>query len=370
MRRRILVTGAGSGPSNNLMRSLLHKEPATVLFGCHSDRFTLKKSSAQRNFLLPSLDLDEAGFEQALRCVVESAGVELIMPGGDRDARALASIHERAALPCRLFLPAVKTIDLCQDKCALSLFLRERGIPAPRTYALSDGASLSEAWRALAPRELAWCRIRRGFASRGATKVRDLEQAWSWISYWHTMRGIPVNEFTLSEFLPGRDFNIQGLWSGGEVRLIKMCERLSYLNADHHPSGMASTPALAKTVWEPAAIATCLAALRAIDAEAQGVFSVDLKEDADGVACITEINAGRFCMITNIHDLTGRHNMAATYVRLAFGEATGIDDPCDRSGENYLVRDLDTLPAVLPADALFDGIERVQAAGIGVESRS
>jgi carbamoyl-phosphate synthase large subunit len=154
---------------------------------------------------------------------------------------------------------------------------------------------------------------------------------------------------------------VQALCSKGRLVLIKMCERLSYLNADHHPSGMASTPAVAKTVWEPAAIETCHAALRAIDSEATGVFSLDLKEDENGVACITEINAGRFCMITNIHDFTGRHNMAATYVKLALGEPADVDDPYDAAGEHYLVRDLDTLPTILPAGALFEGIERVQA---------
>jgi ATP-grasp domain len=360
MSRRLLVTGAGTGPSNNLMRSLMHGDPSSVLVGCHSDRFMLKKSPAQRNFLVPPLDADEG--ERALRSVVERAGVELVVPGSDADARALAAIRERQALACRSFLPALKTIDACQDKYELSRFLRERGIPAPRTYALTNRDSVAQAWRALEPRDLAWCRIRRGFASRGATKVRDAEQAWSWISYWHTMREVPVEDFTLSEFLPGRDYNVLGLWSGGRLALIKMCERLSYLNAEHHPSGMASTPALAKTVWEPAAIEACEAAIGALDAGASGVFSFDLKENEAGVPCITEINAGRFCMITNIHDLTGCHNTAQSYVRLAFGEATGIEDPYDRAGEHYLVRDLDTLPAVLSADELFEGIETVQAA--------
>jgi hypothetical protein len=358
MSKRILVTGAGSGPSNNLMRSLTLGAPAHVLLGCHSDRFMLKKSPAARNFLLPPLDANEgAGL---LAQVLESAQIDLVMPGNDRDALALAAMRARGPLAARTLLPKLKTIEICQDKCALSLILRERGIPAPRTFALSDRESLAAAWDSLAFPGLAWCRIRRGFASRGATKVRDVEQAWSWISYWHTMRGTPVEEFTLCEFLPGRDFNVQGLWRDGTLRLIKMCERLSYLNADHHPSGMASTPALAKTVWEPAVIETCEAALHLIDDQATGVFSFDLKEDEAGVACITEINAGRFCMITNIHDFTGRHNMAATYVRLAFGERTDIDHPYDDAGEHYLVRDLDTLPTILPADALFEGIERVE----------
>lgn len=360
------MTGAGTGPSNNLMRSLVQADASTYLVGCHSDRFVLKKSPAQRNFLIAQLDTGEervdAGLNCALRSVVESAQVDLVIPGNDRDARALAATQEREALPCRTFLPALKTIDMCQDKCVLSLFLRERGIPAPRTYALTDAESVAEAWRALDPPEMAWCRIRRGFASRGATKVRDAAQAWNWISYWHTMRGVPVEEFTLCEFLPGRDYNVQGLWSEGRLVLIKMCERLSYLNADQQPSGMASTPALAKTVWEPAAIDACQAALRAIDGSAHGVFNFDLKENEAGVPCITEINAGRFAMITNLYDLTGRHNMAASYVRVAFGEPTGIDDPYDDAGEHYLVRDLDTLPTILCVDELFERIERVETA--------
>jgi hypothetical protein len=359
---RVLVTAAGSGPSNNLMRSVLHGIPGAILIGCHSDRFILKKSPAQRNFLLPPLDTREgrAGLEQ----VVKAAQASLVIPGNDRDARALASLRQRRRLSARMYLPALRTIELCQDKGALSVFLRNHGVAAPRTCALSDRQSLARAWAALDRPELAWCRIRRGFASRGATMVRDVEQAWAWISYWNAMRGVPVADFTLSEYLPGRDFNVLGIWSNGRLVVIKMCERLSYLNAEHHPSGMASTPALAKTVWESAAIATCEAALQAIDGTATGVFSIDLKENDAGVACITEVNAGRFCMITNIHDFTGRYNVAATYVRLALGQNPGIEDPYDRCGEYYLVRDLDTLPTVLSADALFDGIERPQATRI------
>jgi hypothetical protein len=362
MSRRILITSAGSGTCNNLMRSLVHEDPSIVLIGCNSDRFVLKQSPAQRNFLLPPFDPDEGlspAFDEPLRSVLATASVDLIIPGNDRDALALAGMHTRTPLPCRTFLPALETIALCQDKYALTVLLRDRDIPVPRTCPVSDRTSLIEAWRALAPGELAWCRIRRGAASRGATKVRDADQAWDWISYWHTMRGVPVEDFTLSEFLPGRDYNVQGLWSGGRLILIKMCERLSYLNADQQPSGMASTPALAKTVWEPSAIAACEAAIGAIDPGAHGVFNFDLKENEAGIPCITEINAGRFAMITNIYDLTGRHNMAASYARLACGEAVSIADPYDDPGEYYLVRELDTLPGIFGIDELFEGIEGV-----------
>jgi carbamoyl-phosphate synthase large subunit len=87
------------------------------------------------------------------------------------------------------------------------------------------------------------------------------------------------------------------------------------------------------------------------------VFFLDIKESADGRPCITEINAGRFATITNIHDLTGKHNMAETYVRLALGEPVKLRAARDYAEDHYLVRSVDTLPKVVTGDALFEGIE-------------
>jgi carbamoyl-phosphate synthase large subunit len=353
---------AGSGPSNNLMRSLLRHDPTTVLIGCNSDRFALKQSPATQNFLIPFPDPDNHStdaFEKSLQSIVECTGVDLVIPGNDRDALVLAQLNDRAALACRSFLPAAKTLALCQDKYALNVTLSSGGIPVPPTYPVFDRTSLFEAWQAIGPRELAWCRIRRGAASRGATMVRDADQAWNWISYWHTMRGVPIEDFTLSEFLPGRDYNVQGVWHNGCLVLLKMCERLSYLGADQQPSGMASTPALAKTVWVPTAIDACKAAINVIDRSPHGIFNFDLKESEEGIPCITEINAGRFAMITNLYDLTGRSNMAAIFMRLGCGEHVNIENPHDDAGEFYLVRDLDNVPSVFHADEFFEGIDEV-----------
>ena len=44
MRRRLLITGAGTGASNNLVRSLRGGDPSLRIVGVNSDRFVLKKS--------------------------------------------------------------------------------------------------------------------------------------------------------------------------------------------------------------------------------------------------------------------------------------------------------------------------------------
>jgi hypothetical protein len=351
--RRVLVTGAGTGISNNLIRSLTAGDPSLFIVGCHADRFVLKKSLAKRNHLVPAFD--HPGFADRLCHLIDAERIDLLVPDHDPAVRAIAALRDR--IPCRLFLPRTDTIELCEDKYALTVLLRTHGIPAPLTYEVTDRASVEEIFRKLARSSRLWCRIRNGSGSRGATPVKSPEQAWAWISYWQDMRRVPARDFTLSEFLPGRDFNVQGLWQEGTPVLLKMCERLSYFEGANRPSGMSSTPALAKTVLEPRALQSCIEAIRQLDPAASGVFNFDLKEDPSGVACLTEINAGRFAMITNIYDFTGVHNMAATYVRLAFGERVKIRELYDIAQDYYLVRDLDTEPGIFPVDQLFQDFE-------------
>jgi hypothetical protein len=110
-------------------------------------------------------------------------------------------------------------------------------------------------------------------------------------------------------------------------------------------------------VRAPAVVEASLAAVRAIDAHATGAFSVDLKENDEGCPLVTEINVGRFLTGTSIFDLTGKHNMSLTYVRLALGEPVSISEIYDVVEDYYMVRDLDALPDIFHAASLGEGIE-------------
>ena len=349
---RVLIPAAGSGPSNNLIRSLRAGAPSLELIGYHADRFVLKKSPADRNYLIPPVS--RPAFAAALRRLVEIEQIDLLIPSGDQDV-ALAS-RLRHELSCRVFLPRAELIDLCQDKYRLTVFLGERGLPVPLTYPVADLQDVADAFTKLPPASRLWCRTRSGADSRGATPVADAGQARSWISYWQEMRGVPASAFTLCEYLPGRDFACQSLWKDGRLVLIKTYERIDYFGGDSRPSGVASQSALARTVVDPRVVETSVGAIRALGDDVSGAFDVDLKEGADGVPRITEINAGRFISGASLFDFSGKHNMAATYVRLALDEPVEIADPYDAVEDHYMVRDLDTLPGIFSADELFEGI--------------
>ncbi len=293
-------------------------------------------------------------FAESLRRVIKGEKVDLVIPNSDHEVDVISRL--RLKLPCHTFLPERPAVELCQDKYALGVFLESRGVPVAVTYPVTDPASIGAAFRRLAPRSPLWCRMRAGAGSMGATPVGTPEQALGWIRYWEDMRGVSPGSFTLSEYLPGRDFACQSLWRDGQLILIKTVERLSYFGGWNRASGVSSIAALAKTVLEPRVVDVSARAIRALGTRVSGAFSVDLKENADGVPCVTEINAGRFITMMNLFDLAGKHNMSLTYVRLALGEPVEIREEYDTVSDYYFVRDVDTVPGIFHADELFEGI--------------
>jgi carbamoyl-phosphate synthase large subunit len=353
MGRHILITRAGTGAADNLIRSLRAGDRDLHVIGCHHDRFALRQSTADANYLIhpPS----HPAFIASLRHVVESARIDLLLPTTDADVRALADVAD--TLACRLFLPQRSVIELCQDKHDLAAFLRVRNVPAPLTHAVPSLNGVDEVFRRLAPPVPLWCRVRRGSGALGATPVHSSQQAQDWIRWWGEIGAIPAESFTLSAYLPGRSFSAQSLWKDGRMIVVKTFERLSPFVGGGQPSGVSSVAALARTVREPDIAQVCTAAIRALDEHASGVYCFDLKGDRDGTPCITEINAGRFAAMTNIYDLSGEHNMAVTYVRLAMARATGVRNVHDFADNVYFVRSVDTTPVVMDGSAIFKDIE-------------
>ena len=207
--------------------------------------------------------------------------------------------------------------------------------------------------------EWLWVRLKGGSGSKGATRVQNYEQALFWIKYWNEVRGVPIDQFLVSEFLPGRDLAVQSTWKNGELKLMKIAERLSYYGGDARPSGMSSSPQLAKTLYDKTVLDMCQKVALTIDPAPNGNFNFDLKQNLKGEFCFTEVNIGRFCMITPIFDLTGKHNMIDTYVKLAFDEEIKIENVFDIEEEMYLIRELDTEPLILSGEEVEKRVHRI-----------
>src|SRR5262245_19254504 len=78
MGKRLLLTSAGTAASNNVVRSLRTADTPFHIIGCHDDRFILKRSTVDRQHLVPaSTRLD---FVAALRQLIKAADIDLVIP--------------------------------------------------------------------------------------------------------------------------------------------------------------------------------------------------------------------------------------------------------------------------------------------------
>jgi len=139
---RILLTGAGSGAANSLMRDLRAGDAHLDFVGCSSDRFALAKSSADRNYLVDPTDRPE--YVAGLRRIVVEGRIDLVIPTSDADVMVIA--RARRLLPARVFLPSVETVEQCQDKYHLACRLLAQGVPAPRTCSITELADVERAF--------------------------------------------------------------------------------------------------------------------------------------------------------------------------------------------------------------------------------
>ena len=352
---RVLVSGAGTGSAGNVIRALRAITPMPHVVGVNHDRFTLKVSAADRNYLCPAPAAKE--FIGSILEVIKREQVNVVMPTDDHVVKALSDARDR--FPIELLLPRRKTIDVCQDKFVLSEFLRGRGIRSPRTYEVKSLRGIDKIFTKFARGDLLWCRARHGSRSLAAAPVATVEQARSWITQWHDLRGVRISDFTLGEYLPGRHVIVQSVWCNGDLLRAQATEVLGYFAAGNNPSGVFSLSCLAKTVVASEALQTTLAAVRALERHPTGAFFVELKETADGVPAITEINAGRFPSGVTTLLAVGKDNMVALFASAAAGKAVTAAEPLGSAMEYYLVRDIDSEPAVFSTAELLEGIRPV-----------
>jgi carbamoylphosphate synthase large subunit len=326
--------------------------PAPVIVGAHHDRFTIRSSLADLNYVVPVPTSTE--FVDAVLDIVERDRINLIMGTDETVVKVLSDARDR--FPFDLLLPRRETIDLCQDKYALNVFFRDRDIPVPRFYEVGSLDDLEGIFARFEGDGVLWCRARRGSGSVGATAVTNVDQARSWIAQWQDLRGIKVTDFTLGEYLPGRHYTVTSVWYRGRPLLAQTIEILSYFVGGNNPSGTSSMPNLSKTVVAPEVLRICFDAVRAIEDCPSGVINVELKETLDGHPVITEINAGRFPACTTTLLAAYPTNMIEVFARAATGEIMSVSEPHGTVQEHYLVQDIDCLPRVFAASVLLEGL--------------
>lgn len=207
------------------------------------------------------------------------------------DSLVLWVTQNRDGWSAKTLLPDEGTIWACQDKFSTSLAWWRQGLrelpPVRLCEPWPDHIKLAIDTFGLP----FWLRATKGAGAKGAIKVTRGDQAFHWLRFWQA-RDADI-EWVAEEYLPGRDLAWSSVWCDGELVTSFARERLEYLYPHLTPEGLTGTPTVARIVCADEINASAEAAVLAVDASPNGIYSVDLKEDASGRPRATEINAGR-----------------------------------------------------------------------------
>ncbi len=313
---RILVTGAGGPAGINFVECLRMSKRPFHIVGADINRWHLELPRVDDRYVVPRADNDR--YVPTLKRIIDREEIDVLHAQPDVEVEVIS--EHRDEFEARMFLPSKETIRICHDKMGTQTLLRSADVPVPRSHNVERIGDVSEIMARLSRNgSQVWLRAVRGAGSRAAIPVRTPRQAGDWIHYWSTMKDLRAADFMMAEFLPGREYAFQSLWRNGNIVTSACRMRLEYLFGHLTISGQSSSPSVAVTVHDEGVNRIATRAVKAVDSKATGVFCLDLKENADGRPCVTEINAGRFFTTSNFFARLGA-NMPLDLVRLALGE--------------------------------------------------
>jgi len=219
---------------------------------------------------------------------VNEIDADVVIPQPDRLTLGLAD--NREGVNAATFLPDRRVIALCQDKFEAGLCWRRAGLRTDRIE-LVDGDPRYH--RTRFPEYPFWLRARHGAGAKAAVRVREWQEAANWIGFWRYHVSPAHIDFTAEAFLPGRDLAWSSIWYQGDLVCSFTRERLEYIYPGLTPEGLTGTPVRARIIHDDGVNQIAPECVYAVDEKPHGIYSVDLREDEDGVPRPTEINAGR-----------------------------------------------------------------------------
>jgi biotin carboxylase len=344
----VLVLGAGGSAAANVIDALRRTPRGYRIVGADASPVKLHLSRADDRVVVPRADA--AGYIDAVTCAVERWSCDVVHAQPDPEVLAIGAARQR--IGARTYLPPQDVLELAGDKLRFAEQMRTAGVTVPEAATYESDASVVEITDALLQRhERVWVRARVGAGARASLPVRTGRQAEAWIRWWIDERGMHASDFMVSEMLPGREFAYQSVWQDGMLVAGQARERVEYLYGHLTPSGQTSTPAVARTVDEPAVDDLAIRAIRALDPVPRGAYCVDIKESATGVPNITEINAGRFFTTSNFFAAAGL-NMPDMLIRCALGDRVTAVGSSPLPADLYWIRMVDMGYVLVPGDEL------------------
>jgi hypothetical protein len=350
---RILITGIGGPTPRSIAKTIRFDHPDYYIVGIDSNPKALGffiPGLLDKYFLAPHVIKDSYWTFINDLIIKEKIDIAFVQPELEVIAWGDYFIKHKSFL-CPVLIPPVELANILVDKSRMAEVLQNsRYIPKTIKICQSDN-KLTEVENYI--KFPCWIRASKGSGGLGALKIEDIANLKSWLYI-----NREINEFTISEFLPGRHLANQMLYYNGKYIKGASVECVEYVMASVAPSKVTGNTSFGRFINEDKILTFCIECLdficNKLQTNAHGVLSFDLKEDIHGNLKVTEVNI-RHMAYTGIMAKVG-FNLIEDTITILTDNFTpgGLKQTYFKFDKPYVfLRDVDTEPLILDNEDSF-----------------
>ncbi|MFP4557041.1 MAG: hypothetical protein ACLFNU_09240 [Bacteroidales bacterium] len=350
--KNILVTGIGGPTPRSIARTLKKSFPNYRIIGVDANPKSLSfyiPDFLDAVKLVPRVDNDN--YWEHIKGVIDEEKIDMAFVQPEMEVVAWGKyFDEHATYPCPVIIPPTELAISLMDKAIMADLLRGTEF-IPSTVRVSQSNPRFEEIK----KEIGfpfWIRATKGSGGLGSLKINDIENYKSWLFI-----NREIDEFTVSEFLPGRHLATQMLYFNGEYIKGASLECVNYVMADIVPSKVTGNTSFGRFINEDKILDFCRNCMdficQKLNMEAHGVLSFDLKEDKEGKMKVTEVNI-RHMAYTGVMADVGFDLVSDTVTLIIDGKDHVQKAAYFQYDKPYIfLRDVDALPVVLEGENQF-----------------
>lgn len=351
--KTILITGIGGPTPRSIAKTLRKTHPDYRLVGIDANPKALGffiPGLVDRYYVAPKVTNND--YWEFLVELIEREKIDQAFVQPEMEVIGWGLYNKRTGgFPCPVLIPPVELASSLMDKSKMSEILKGTDF-IPRTVAISQAALKIEEIRSIIGYPC-WIRATQGAGGLGSLKVLNEDNLRSWL-----LINSHLNDFTVSEYLPGRHLATEMLYFNGEYLKGASLECAEYVMASIAPSGVTGNTSFGRFINEDHIQKFCDDCVNYVclklGVKAHGVLSFDLKEDASGALKVTEVNI-RHMAYTGVMADVGFNLIEDTVNILSNNGAQVITrNPFFRYDKPYVfLRDVDCEPVVLNGEVEF-----------------
>jgi len=177
-KRNILVTGVGGGVGQGIYFALNKKKHNVFVSDSH--KYAAGLFLTKNHFITGNLE-DTNNFEKFIE-LIKSNKIDVVLPGNEYDVLTLSKSKTllESITKAKVIVSPEKTIELANDKWRSYEYFKNRNIPIPKTYLVTNETNLENILREVDFPLIVKPRF--GTASRGVVSVTSLAEAREFIA--------------------------------------------------------------------------------------------------------------------------------------------------------------------------------------------